>query len=365
MKKNELNFSGGPGALPEEVLRKSQIAIDAIPEVGLSILGISHRSDWFSSLVQRTEDNIRRLLKIGNEFDIIFLQGGSSLQFSMIPINFLAGSGKSAGYINSGYWSNNASTEAAIQGQIKILWDGKSNLYTQLPLSGEINLEENFSYVHYVSNETVEGLQFQTPIKSKNNPLICDMSSDFLSKKFDMTEYSMVYAHAQKNLGPSGVTVCIIAKKLTKTNQAKLSSMLDYSSHIECKSAFNTPPVFAIYVLFLSTEWLINDIGGLENMEKINSIKSELIYQALEDNIHIFNPRVKKEFRSSMNVTFNMKNQELEDEFLKLTDSLGMSGLKGHRSIGGLRASLYNGLQIEAAEKLANTIRNYGKKKRP
>lgn len=287
---NELNFSGGPGALPATVLQQTQRAIEALPETGLSVLGMSHRSEWFVSLVEEASQNLRHLLNLSSDYEIAFMQGGSSLQFATIPMNFAGRPWAPPQYVSSGYWSRRATAEAQRVYQCGVAWDGGHSRYSELPDLTSLGIDPRTAYLHYVSNETVEGLQFGAQKAPSNVALIADMSSDFLSAPVDTDRYSMIYAHAQKNLGPSGVTVVLVKRALLERIPDGLPAILDYRTHIEHRSNYNTPPVFAIYVLTLVSRWLRDEIGGLHAMNTINERKSKMIYHTLEtlgDAVHI------------------------------------------------------------------------------
>ncbi|MBN3878067.1 MULTISPECIES: phosphoserine transaminase [unclassified Nostoc] len=351
---NHLNFSGGPGALPEPVLKLTQAAIMNVPEVGLSVLGISHRSDWFRDVVDETENNLRELLGVPRDYHVLFLQGGSSLQFSMIPMNLLHGSKKTAEYIVSGYWSAKAVPEASIEGKVRVVWDGRDSGYNRLPAAEKLVLSSEAAYLHYVSNETVEGVQFSyLPGMSDDVPLICDMASDFLSQPIAVDRYALVYAHAQKNLGPAGLTVVILRDDLLQRIPSNLHKMLDYRTHIKSKSIYNTPPVFALYVVMQVSRWLRKDIGGLAAMAEINQAKAATLYKVLDESGGFYQGHAIREYRSLMNVTFRLADPNLEPLFLKTAVENGFYGLDGHRSIGGLRASLYNAVTQSGVEDLA------------
>ena len=349
---NHLNFSGGPGALPESVLNATQAAIMNVPEVGLSLLGISHRSDWLRNVLDETEDNLRNLLSIPKNYHVLFLQGGSSLQFSMIPMNFLRGSRKIAEYIVSGYWSIKSVPEARKEGQMQVVWDGIDSGYKRLPNPEELVLSSDAAYLHYISNETVEGLQFSYLPGRSNVPIICDMSSDFLSQPIPIERYALIYAHAQKNIGPAGVTVVLIRDDLMERIPPDLHTMLDYRTHIKSKSIYNTPPVFALYVIMLVTRWLRKDIGGLAAMAEINQSKAATLYKVI-DSSKFYRCHAVRENRSLMNVAFRLADPDLEPLFLKTAVENGFYGLDGHRSIGGLRASLYNAVTQCGVDALA------------
>lgn len=356
---NHLNFSGGPGALPESVLNVTQAAINNVPEVGLSLLGISHRSDWLRNVLDETEDNLRNLLSIPKNYHVLFLQGGSSLQFSMIPMNFLRGKIEVAEYIVSGYWSIKSVPEARKEGQVQVVWDGRDSGYKRLPKAEELVLSSDAAYLHYVSNETVEGLQFPYVPSISDVPLICDMSSDFLSQPIPIERYALIYVHAQKNLGPAGVTVVLLRDDLVDTIPSGLHTMLDYRTHIRGKSIYNTPPVFALYVVMLVSRWLRKDIGGLVPMAEINQSKATTLYKAIDDSNGFYQGHAVREYRSVMNVAFRLADPDLEPLFLKTAVENGFYGLDGHRSIGGLRASLYNAVTQSGVEALAAFMQDF------
>ncbi len=347
------NFSGGPGALPPSVLRQLQEAIVEVPELGLSLLGISHRSDWFAGVVAETERNIRLLLGLSDDYQVLLLQGGATQQFSMVPMTLLRDKQQPAEYLDTGYWSGKAIVEARREGPVKVIWDSSDNGYCRLPSDAELSYSATAPYLHYVSNETVEGLQFHRILGRDEVPRVCDMSSDFLSRPCDAQRFSLIYAHAQKNLGPAGVTVVVLRDELLKEVPEGLPGFLDYRNHVKAHSNFNTPPVFAIYAVMLVSRWLLHDIGGLSNMARINSQKAEILYGVLDAHADFYRGRAAPADRSLMNVCFNLPSPELERRFLSEVGSAGFSGLAGHRSIGGLRASIYNGMSLVAVERLA------------
>jgi phosphoserine aminotransferase len=359
--RNHLNFSGGPGALPEVVLQQVQQAIIAVPDVGLSILGISHRSEWFAQMVNELENNIRKLLGLGSNYHVLLLQGGATQQFSMIPMTLLQGKITPADYLHTGYWSGKSIHEAQKEGKIRTLWSGESSGFTRLPSDNELDFAHDAPYLHYVSNETVEGLQFNRLLGHDNVPRICDMSSDFLSQPIQADKFSMIYAHAQKNIGPAGVTVVVMRDDLLEGIPTDhLAGMFNYRNHIQAHSNFNTPPVFAIYVVFLVTQWLLNDIGGLENMATINRQKAALLYELLDNSDGFYHTRTSTIVdRSMMNVAFTLDKKEKEAQFLAQSTALEFSGLAGHRSTGGMRASLYNGLTLAAVEQLVSFMHDF------
>jgi phosphoserine aminotransferase len=359
MKSNALNFSGGPGALPETVLEQTREAVVALPETGISVLGMSHRSDWFRSILNEAEHNLRYLLGISDDYAITFLQGGSSLQFAMIPMNFATHDRASPSYVTSGYWSGRATSEAGRITTTNIAWDGRASGYRQLPDLYALDVPPSSAYLHYVTNETVEGLQFPVCDEAMPVPLIADMSSDFLSKPIRPSAFSMMYAHAQKNLGPSGVTVAVIDRALLERIPDGLPAILDFRTHVSHGSNYNTPPVFAIYVLTLITRWLRFDVGGLEAMQRINERKARHLYETLNMLADAVTIHADRRWRSQMNVAFTFGDPRLDDAFVVAARERGIIGLEGHRSIGGLRVSLYNAVTEQAVALLSDVLTEF------
>ena len=353
------NFSGGPGALAKTVLNQASQSILELPETKVSILGMSHRSDWFRSVMDEAELNIKKLLNIPDSYHVLFLQGGSSLQFTMIPMNFLRGKTQSAAYLQTGYWSSKAPPEGVFEGEVNILWDGSGAGYRNLPEKNDLNIPESCAYLHYVSNETVEGLEFNYIPEALNVPLICDMSSNLMSQPLDVTKFDLIYAHAQKNLGPAGVTLVIIKDDFANAATTNLPILMDYRTHIKARSIYNTPPVFSIYTLMLVSRWLLNDIGGLENMCALNIKKSKKLYEALDINNHVYRVHAMPTCRSIMNCSFYLKKEHLIDDFFTQARSRNIIGLEGHRSIGGIRASLYNAVTENDIDCLTDFLQDF------
>jgi len=356
---NPLNFSAGPGALPLEVLRQTQEAVIALPETGLSVLGMSHRSAWFEELLVEAENNLRTLLAIPQSHSVLFLQGGSTLQFSMIPLNFAPAAGRAPTHIRSGYWSAKAIEEARCVRPPHLAWDGAAHGYRRLPAAADLAADAAAPYLHYVSNETVEGVQFAHAPERQGLALIADMSSDFLSQPIDFHKHAMVYAHAQKNLGPAGVTVCVIDRTLLHRVPGGLPPMLDYRTHLQHRSNYNTPPVFGIYVLTLVTRWLRDTIGGVPQMARINRTKADLLYGSLDRLGEVLQAHADTPFRSTMNVTFRFRDERLNALFLEEAASAGFAGLAGHRALGGIRASLYNAIGEPAVAQLCKFLAGF------
>ena len=361
---NSLNFSGGPGVLPESVLRQVQESMLAVPGVGLSVLGISHRSDWFASVVAEVESNIKTLLGLSGNYHVLLLQGGATQQFSMVPMTLLRGKTHPAQYLHTGYWSGKALPEAAREGPMNVAWSGEACGFRRLPQDDELAFSADAPYIHYVSNETVEGLQFHRVLGREDVPRVCDMSSDFLSRPCEAERFSLIYAHAQKNIGPAGVTVVLVRDALLQDAPTDLPGFLDYRQQIQAHSNLNTPPVFAIYVILLVTRWLLNDIGGLAQMDQINRRKAASLYRQLDESDGFYRGRADVQDRSLMNVAFNLETPELERKFLAEALAAGFSGLGGHRVIGGVRASIYNALTLTAVEKLRGFMADFQRSQR-
>lgn len=358
MVREQHNFSGGPGALPMEVLEAARNAIDVVDPVGLSILGISHRSAWFRQVVDDAEAGIRELLGIPKNYRVLFLQGGSTLQFAMIAMNFSGNSSARPAYILSGYWSNKSLSDSGLKGTAEVIWNADHYPKGILPSAKELHLKERHSYLHYVSNETVEGLQFNY-IPETTAPLICDMSSDFLSAPIDVEPYDLIYAHAQKNLGPAGVTVVIVKDRLLENENRALPTILRYEPHVEAGSIYNTPPVFSIYVLLLVVRWIKEKFGSLHELMMRNKKKAELIYEAIDSTNGFYRGFADPKFRSIMNAAFFCPTEDLNDRFIFEALAQNLHGLNGHRAIGGLRASLYNAVTEEQCFTLAKFMKDF------
>jgi phosphoserine aminotransferase len=346
------NFSAGPAVLPEPVLAEVQRDLMALPGVGASILEISHRSNPFDDIIKQAELNLRTLLAIPDDYAVLFLQGGSRIVFSMIPMNLGAGGKSTFDYILTGSWGKYAAQEATKFGEVRTVWDGKPTNYDRLPAQSDLKLDPLAAYCYYVSNETIQGVEFQKDPDSGSVPLVCDASSDFLSKPVDIAKHGIYYACAQKNAGPAGVTVVVIRKDLLAKSQDSLPGYMNFKVHADEHSLWNTAPTFAIYVLMLVTKWLLTDIGSLAKMEERNRKKAKLLYDAIDASGGFYAGHAVKEFRSQMNVTFRLPSDELTDKFVKGAKELGLADLKGHRSVGGIRASIYNAMPVAGVEKL-------------
>ena len=352
MIKRAYNFSAGPAVLPESVLAQVQQEMMALPGPRASILEISHRSAAFKEIIGAAESNIRQLMNVPENYSVLFLQGGGRLQFSMIPMNLLGEQYKTADYLLTGSWGKHAAKEAAKHGDVVVAWDGSQSNYSQVPSDEQLELSPNSGYVYYVSNETIEGVQFPSEPAVKDSTLVCDASSDFMHKPIEVSRYGIVYACAQKNIGPAGVTVVIIRNDLLERSSDKLPIYLNYKKHADAGSLMNTAPTFAIYVVRLVTDWLLNEIGGLEKMHARNQAKASMLYEVIDQSDGFYAGHADKNSRSLMNVTFRLPSDELTQKFLAAADAKNMTALAGHRSVGGIRASIYNAMPPEGVEAL-------------
>lgn len=348
------NFSAGPAILPEEVIRKSSEAILNFNDSGLSLIEISHRSKDFEEVMERARALVKELLGLGDDYDVVYLQGGASMQFYMVALNLLK---NKAAYINTGNWAKMAIEEAKKVGNVDVIASSEDKNFTYIPKSFSVPADAD--YLHFTSNNTIYGTQWKEFPKS-DIPLICDMSSDIFSKTFDAKAFDLIYAGAQKNMGPAGTTMVVFKKDIMGKTGRVLPTMLDYKLQASKDSMYNTPPVFSVYVSMLTLQWL-KDNGGLEWIEKVNQLKADTFYGELDSNPS-FEGTVVKEDRSNMNATFLMKNPALETEFDKLLKEAGISGLKGHRSVGGYRASMYNALPLESVKVLTSVMRDFANK---
>jgi len=361
MSKRVFNFSPGPAVLPVKVLEEAQRAVLELPGVGMSILEISHRSKAFEAVMAESQSLLRELLGIPSNYKIIYLQGGSSLQFSMLAMNLLRGTGRTAEYVLTGTWGTKAFAEAKREGNAHAAWDGKSHNYSYLPDAAELKFAADAAYVHITSNETIQGVEFPAEPDTGSIPLVCDASSNFLSRPVDVSRYGLLYACAQKNAGISGVTAVIIRDDLLAKVPTGLPPMLDYRLQAENDSLYNTPPVFAIYVLLLILRWLKDDIGGLAKMAKLNVEKANLLYDVLDKHKDFYKGHARGDSRSQMNVTWRLPSEELETEFVKQAKARDLVDLKGHRSVGGIRASIYNAMPKEGVTALRDLMLEFQK----
>ncbi len=360
MQKRIYNFSAGPAILPEDVLKEAQENLFALPGVGMSILEISHRSKTFDKIFAEAKQDLKSLLNISDDFELLFLQGGASLQFSMVPLNLMPPKNK-ADYIVTGSWSQKAVKEAKRVGKVNIAASTEGEKFKRIPKQEELKLDADAAYVHFTSNNTIYGTEWHKEPEVGNVPLVCDASSDILHKKIDVNKYALIYAGAQKNMGPSGVTFIIIRKDLLERSQDSLHTMLNYKVHVENNSLYNTPTTFGIYIIGLVAKWLLK-LGGLDAMYKINKEKAETLYKCIDESGGFYKGHAEKDSRSLMNITFNLTTEELEKKLISEATAAGFDGLKGHRSVGGLRASIYNAFPKKGVEDLVAFMKDFQNK---
>jgi phosphoserine aminotransferase len=350
------NFSAGPAVLPVPVLEQAQRDLVSLPGVGMSILEVSHRSKVFEDVLARAVADIRELAKVPPNYRVLFLQGGASLQFTMVPMNLLA-EGTTADYLVTGAWASKAADEARKIGKVHVAATTKAEQFTRIPRSEEIVLTPGAAYVHMTSNNTIYGTEWKDLPDVGDAPLVNDTSSDMFSRPIDVARHALIYAGAQKNMGPAGVTLVIIREDLLARSAAALPVMLSYAIHAEHGSLYNTPPVFAIYMLGLVTRWLIGH-GGLEAMAVVNERKAGKLYAEI-DRTGFYRGTAQNDSRSLMNVTFRLPSEELEKQFVKDAEKAGLDGLKGHRSVGGIRASIYNAFPEAGIDALTSFMREF------
>jgi phosphoserine aminotransferase len=353
------NFSAGPAVLPVEVLEQAQRDLLSLPGVGMSILEISHRSPTFEGILADCEADLRTLGGIPKDYRVLFLQGGASLQFSMVPMNLLPANG-SADYIVTGSWSQKAVKEAKRVGNVKIAATTEGENFTRVPRQDELKLDPGAAYVHYTTNNTIFGTEFHYVPEVGNVPLVTDASSDIFSRPIDVSRFALIYAGAQKNLAPAGVTLAIVRGDMLERTPSSLPTMLQYGVHAENASMYNTPPVFTIYVMRLVLAWLLKQ-GGLEAIDRQNARKAEKLYAEI-DRTGFYRGHAQKDSRSRMNVTFRLPSEDLEKRFAKEATGAGLDGLKGHRSVGGMRASIYNAFPEAGVETLVQFMQDFEKK---
>ena len=349
MKKH--NFSAGPCILPESVIKKAAESVLNFNNDNLSLIEISHRSKPFVDVMEKARELVKELLDIPKEYSVLFLQGGASLEFAMIPLNLMKEKNGKAAYLNTGTWAKKAIDEAKLFGETNILADSSDKNYNYIPKGYHIPLD--IDYFHCTSNNTIFGTQIKR-FPTISAPLVCDMSSDIFSRKININQFDLIYAGAQKNMGPAGTTLVIVKNEILGKTGRDIPKMLDYQTHINKESMFNTPPVFAVYVSMLTLEWL-QKRGGIDAIEKKNNQKANLLYEEIDRN-ELFEGIAQKEDRSNMNATFILKQNKAENIFNEMCEKEGINGLKGHRSVGGYRASMYNALPLESVEKLINIM---------
>lgn len=361
MDKRAYNFNAGPAALPLAVLERAQQELVEYKGIGMSIMEISHRSKEYEALNTETQQLLRELLDIPTGYQILFLQGGASTQFSMIPMNFMK-PGQVGSYVHTGVWAEKAWKEAKLLGhEVHIAASSEAQKFMRIPDINEIQIHPDSAYLHITSNETIGGTQFREFPDTGNVPLIADMSSDILCQPVDISKFAMIYAGAQKNLGPSGVTIAIIRDDLLQDLPTNIPTMLRYGIHSENNSLYNTPPVYSVYMVNLVLKW-IKENGGVQAMERINREKAKFVYDVIDQSTEFYRGCAEADSRSIMNLTFRLATEELEKAFIKQSEVEGFVGLKGHRSVGGLRASAYNAVPVEACQALAQFMRDFQQK---
>ncbi len=358
-----VNFSPGPGVLPVPVLEQVRDDLPSLPGIGASALEVSHRGSWFEGVIAEAEANLRALLRMGDSHRVLFCQGGASMQFAMVPMNLLRDGG--ADHIVTGSWGSRAAAEAASIGRARIAWTDEDHSFVRTPADGELlgALDPAADYVHITSNETIQGVEYPaTPGLPDEVVLVADGSSDFLSRPVDVGLYGVLFAGAQKNAGPAGVTIAIVRDDVLDLVPDGLPTMLDYRTYATHGSLYNTPPVFAIYVVLLVTRWLREEIGGLDAMAEINEAKARLLYDAIDGHPDVYHGHATSESRSRMNVTFRLRSAEDEATFLTGAAEEGMVELRGHRSVGGVRASIYNAMPVDGVERLADFMQRFAER---
>ena len=360
MQKRIYNFSAGPAILPEDVLKEAQENLFALPGVGMSILEISHRSKAFDKIIAETKTDLKSLLNVSDDYELLFLQGGASLQFSMVPLNLMPPK-NTADYIITGSWSKKAVKEAKRVGTVNIAASTEGENFKRIPKQDELKLDPEAAYVHITTNNTIYGTQWHKEPEVGNVPLVCDASSDILHKKIDVNKYALIYGGAQKNMGPAGVTLVIIRKDLLGRSSDSLHTMLNYKTHVENNSLYNTPNTFGIYIIGLVAKW-VTKLGGLDAMYKLNKEKAEILYKFIDASAGFYKGHAEKESRSLMNVTFNLATEVLEKKLIAEATAAGFDGLKGHRSVGGLRASIYNAFPKKGVEDLVSFMKDFQNK---
>ncbi len=358
MSRRVFNFNPGPATLPHSVIQKASQAVLEYDNQGMSLIEMSHRSKQYEKINAEAEEDMKKIMGLSDDYKVMFMGGGASLQFSMVPMNFLA-AGKTADYINTGEWATRAIKEAKKVGNVNVAASSEDKNFSYIPK--DLSLTKDAAYVHITTNNTIYGTQWQSIPETGNIPLIADMSSDILCKTMDYSKFSLIYAGAQKNLGPSGATVLVLKKGMLERIPENLPTILNYKTHEKNSSLYNTPPVFPVYVVGLVLKWILEQ-GGLAEIEKVNRKKADLIYNALDSMSDFYKPNVAKDSRSWMNVTFRLATEELEAKFVSEAKELDLVGLKGHRAAGGIRASIYNALPLEGVEKLTEFMKAFKSK---
>lgn len=359
MSKRIYNFSAGPAILPEEVLKEAQEDMLSYKGSGMNVMEMSHRSKIYDEIFTGAMDDLRKLLDIDDNYTILFLQGGATLQFSIVPLNLMPPKNK-ADYIVTGSWSKKAVKEAKRVGTVNIAGSTEEEKFTRLPKQDELKLDSDAAYVHYTSNNTIFGTQYRTEPEVGEIPLVCDASSDILHKKIDVNKYGLIYAGAQKNMGPAGVALVILRNDLMERSTDELHTYMNYKIHADKESLYNTPATYSVYIMGLVYKWLLN-LGGLDKMYEMNKEKAAILYDYIDNSDGYYKGTVLKEDRSLMNVTYRMPSEELEKKFIAEASEKGFVGLKGHRSVGGLRASIYNAFPKKGVEDLVEFMKEFKK----
>jgi phosphoserine aminotransferase len=354
------NFSAGPAVLPKEVLQQAQAELPDWHGSGMSVMEMSHRGREYMGIQAQAEADLRELMGIPANYKVLFLQGGAHLQFSMIPLNLLRGKA-SADYVNTGEWSKKAIAEAKRFGGVNVVADSADKNFTYVPAFNTWKCDPNAAYLHYIANETIGGVEFNWMPDSGGVPLVADMSSNILSRVIDVSKFGLIYAGAQKNIGPAGLTLVIVRDDLIGQVAANTPTMLDYKIHADNDSMYNTPPTYGIYMAGLVFQWLKKN-GGIAAMERANVAKAELLYAAIDASNGFYHCPVNQADRSRMNVPFTLKGSNLDGEFLKQADARGLLQLKGHRSVGGMRASIYNAMPLSGVQALVDFMNEFAQK---
>ena len=351
-----LNFSAGPSALPEAVLRKAQSDMLSYGSSGMSVMEMSHRSKDYMAIIEAAEASLRELMGVPANYKVLFLQGGASLQFAMVPLN-LMNKNKKADYVNTGVWAKKALKEAGRYGKVNVVASSEDKTFSYIPELDAASFDKEADYFHITTNNTIYGTRYTTLPDTGDVPLVGDMSSDILSKPYDVSKFGLIYAGAQKNLGPAGVCIVIIREDLAGNAMDFTPTMLNYQTHIENGSMFNTPPTFGIYLCKLVLDW-VKEQGGVDAIEKVNNEKAKTLYDYL-DNSALFKATVNPKDRSIMNIPFVTGSDELNDKFIKEATANGLVQLKGHRSVGGMRASIYNAMTLEGVQTLVDFMKKF------
>lgn len=359
--RNEVhNFNAGPAALPLDALEKAREELVNFRGSGISLMEASHRSKLYEDVHNHAKELLAELLNVPSGYEILLLQGGASLQFAMLPMNFVT-EGHPGAYVKTGSWADKALSEAKKVGPTRVAGSSEEVKYHRTPAGSELSIEPTDAYVHITSNETIGGVQWKEFPNTNGVPLVSDMSSDILSRPIPVEKFSFIYAGAQKNLGPSGVTAIIAKSEFLQTAKTDVPTILSYGTHVKNNSLYNTPPTFGIYVLSLVLDW-VKEHGGVNGMQALSEKKSGLIYDAIDESDGFFNGYVDKEYRSLMNVTFGLRTPELEKKFLEDAKEIGFIGLNGHRSVGGCRASIYNAVPLAACERLVEFMHDFARR---